>query len=307
MQYKQYHNQPADSPLHKWLTEMWAAVRAETAGRFEVATCAQNDGIPGGDPQALEMLMAGEVEFFTLMGGLLGAVVPVAEIQCVPFAFKNQARVFTAMDGELGDYLRAELAAKGIYALPRASFENGFRQITTRTKPIRNADDLTGLTIRTPAGTLFIDLFESLGAEPRAINLNQLYGALKTGAVEAQENPLVVIEFNRLYEVQRYVSVTNHMWSGFNLLANLKAWKALPSDVQAVIERTAAEYAIRQRRDTHALNTALTAGLARRGMVFNEADTASFRRRLGPFYARWKKRLGTKAWSLLEAHAGPLG
>jgi TRAP-type C4-dicarboxylate transport system substrate-binding protein len=97
------------------------------------------------------------------------------------------------------------------------------------------------------------------------------------------------------------------MWSGFNLLANLEAWNALPSDAHAVIERTAAEYAIQQRRDTDALNTALTLGLARRGMVFNETDTASFRRRLGPFYAGWKKRLGTKAWRLLEAHAGPLG
>jgi TRAP-type C4-dicarboxylate transport system substrate-binding protein len=146
VQYRQYHNQPADSPLHKWLTEMWAAVWRETTGRFEVATFVQNDGIPGGDPQVLEMLVAGRVEFSTLMGGLLGAVVPVVEIQCVPFAFGNQAHVFAAMDGELGDYLRAELAVKGIYALPGASFEDGFRQITTRTKPIQNADDLTGST-----------------------------------------------------------------------------------------------------------------------------------------------------------------
>ena len=307
MRCKQYHNQPADSPLHRWLAEMWAAVRAETAGCFEVTTFAENAKIPGGDPEALEMLIAGELEFFTLMGGLLGTVVPVAEIQCVPFAFKSQAHVFSAMDGELGDYLRAELAAGGVYALPRATFENGFRQITTSTKPIRDADDLVGLKIRTPAGTLFIDLFESLGAEPRAINLNQLYRALKTGVVGAQENPLVVVEFNRLYEVQRYVNVTNHMWSGFNLLANLKAWKAIPRDIQEAIERTAAQHAVRQRRETDALNVELAAGLATRGMIFKEADTASFRRLLGPFYARWKKRFGTRAWSLLEAHAGPLG
>jgi tripartite ATP-independent transporter DctP family solute receptor len=303
----QYHNQPADSPLHGWLTGMWAAVRAQTGGRFEVDTCPQNNGIAGGDPAALELLVAGEIQFFTLMGGLLGAVVPVAEIQGVPFAFRSQADVFAAMDGALGEYLRAELAAQGIHALPRATFENGFRQITTRSRPIRSADDLAGLTIRTPAGRLFRDLFETLGARPTAINLNRLHDALRTGEVEAQENPLVVTEFNRLWEVQRHVSVTNHMWSGFNLLAHLGAWRALPDDVRAVIERVAMDYAARQRRETDALNTALVERLGARGMIFTTADTESFRRRLVPFYARWRRIFGRRAWSLLEAHAGKLG
>jgi tripartite ATP-independent transporter DctP family solute receptor len=307
LRYVQYHNQPASSPLHRWLSEMWAAVRDATDGRVEVETCAQNNGIAGGDPAALQLLLAGEIHFFTLMGGLIGAVVPVAEMQGLPFVFRSHAHVFEVMDGEFGEYLRREMAARGLWALPRATFENGFRQISTRTRPIRGADDLVGLAIRTPAGKLFIDFFESLGARPVAINLNQLYGALQAGTVEAQENPLVVTEFNRLWEVQRYVSVTNHMWSGFNLLANLAAWTAIPEDVRALIERTAEQYAIRQRRDTDALNAALAERLGRRGMIFNDADTASFRPRLGVFYARWKKIFGARAWSLLEAQVGPLG
>ena len=307
LRYVQYHNQPADSPLHRTLTAMWTAVSEETAGRFDVDTCPQNNGIAGGDPVALELLVAGEIHFFTLMGGLLGAVAPVAEIQGVPFAFRGHADVFAAMDGALGDYVRAALADKGIHALPRATFENGFRQITTRSRPIRTADDLVGLTIRTPAGRLFLDLFETLGARPKAINLNRLHDALRTGEVEAQENPLVVTEFNRLYEVQRYVSVTNHMWSGFNLLAHRGAWRAIPGDVRAVIERVATRYAALQRRETDELNTALVDRLRARGMVFNTADTASFRRGLGPFYARWKEIFGRQAWALLEAHAGKLG
>lgn len=305
--YVQYHNQPADSPLHHWLTAMWTAVRDETDGAFEVQTCPQNNGIAGGDPSALELLVAGEIHFFTLMGGLLGALAPVAEIQGVPFAFRSHEDVFAAMDGPLGDYLRAELADKGIHALPRATFENGFRQITTRSRPIRGADDLVGLTIRTPAGRLFLDLFQSLGAKPKAINLNRLYEALRTGEVEAQENPLVVMEFNGLWEVQRYVSVTNHMWSGFNLLAHLEAWRAIPESTRTVIERVAMAHAKRQRRATDELNAALVERLSGRGLVFHRADTASFRRRLGPFYARWKQIFGRKAWSLLEAHAGKLG
>lgn len=307
LRYTQYHNQPAASPLHRALSEMWEAVRRATSGRVHVQVCPQNNSIAGGDPAALRMLIAGEIQFFTLMGGLLGAVVPVAEIQGVPFAFRSQAQVFAAMDGALGEYLGAETAAQGIYMLPRATLENGFRQISLSARPIHSADDLVGLSIRTPAGKLFLDLFESLGAKPQAINLNQLYEALRTGAVEAQENPLVVTEFNRLWEVQRYVSVTNHMWSGFNQLANLKAWNAIPAHLRGVIESIAAEHARQQRRDTDALNAALAERLRGRGMLFNDADTVSFRRRLGEFYARWKKIFGPRAWTLLEAHSGPLG
>src|SRR5574341_230669 len=241
------------------------------------------------------------------MGGLLGTVAPVAEITGMPFAFRSHAQVFEAMDGALGDFLRRELLARGIYALPRACFENGFRHVTTRTRPVRTADDLAGLRIRTPAGRVFVDFFETLGARPTAINLNQLHAALAAGEVEAQENPLVMTEVNRLWEVQTCLSLTGHMWSGFNLLANLERWRALPAEVREVVERHAAGYAALQRRETDAMNAALVAGLARRGMRVNDVDRESVRRRLGGFYARWKRELGPTAWSVLEAHTGPLG
>ncbi|MBI4247386.1 MAG: TRAP transporter substrate-binding protein [Candidatus Rokubacteria bacterium] len=305
--YRQFHNQPAGSPLDRSLTELWATVRQETGGKLDVNVCPRNDGIPGGDPQALAMLRAGEVEFYVLMGGLLGAVAPVAEITGLPFAFASYARVFAAIDGALGDHIRQELLAKGIYAVPRACFDNGFRHITARARPIRTADDLVGLKIRTPAGRLFIDFFESLGARPAPINLNKLYDALKAGTVEAQENPLAMVEVNRLYEVQTYLSFTDHMWSGFNLLANADRWRALPADVREAVERVAPRYAARQREDNAAFNAALRTRLAERGMIVNEADRASIRARLGPFYARWKREFGAAAWGLLEADVGPLG
>ncbi len=306
--YRQFHNQPAASPLDRWLGEMWNAVSTETGGRLSVCVCPQNDGIAGGDPEALRMLLGGEIEFYTLMGGLLGSVAPVAEIQNVPFAFRDQAHVFSAMDGALGDHLREELAAHGIYMVPRACFENGFRHITTRTRPIASTDDLVDLRIRTPAGRLFVDFFESLGARPSAINMNRVYDALRDGSVvEAQENPLVMVEVNRLYEVQTYLSLTGHMWSGFNLLANLGAWRALPDDVRGVVERVAQRYAERQRAETDAENARLVTKLVERGLIMNRADMSAARPRLGEFYARWKRELGAKAWALLEAETGPLG
>jgi len=304
---RQFHNQPVESPLHKRLVEMWTAVESDTGGRVRVRTFAENDRIPGGDPAALAMLINGELDFFTLNGGLIGTVVPAVDVQGIPFAFRTEAQVYDALDGDLGDYLRAEMRAKGIYAVPRGCFDNGFRQITCSARPIRTIDDLQGLKVRTPDAPVYIELFRALGATPVPINLDKAYNALKSGLAEAQENPLNIVELFKFYEVQKYVSLTSHVWAGFNLIANLKLWQRVPAEMQDVIERDAAKFVRLQRADTEALNTELESRLSEQGMTFNQPDTAPFRARLGSYYARWKGEVGERAWSLLEAHTGRLG
>ncbi|HSY66509.1 MAG TPA: TRAP transporter substrate-binding protein [Terriglobales bacterium] len=303
---RQFHNQPSTSPLHNRLTELWAAVEAETNGAVVVRTFPENDHLPGGDPAALKLLVEGGLDFLTLMGGLIAPLVPAAQVQGIPFAFRDHAEVYAAMDGDLGDYLRQELTAKNIYAVPRGCFENGFRHITCTVKPIHNAEDLLGLKMRTPNSPIFTDLFESLGTTPVAYNVNQLYDCLKSGAADAEENALAVVEAFKLYEIQKYVSLTSHMWSGFNQLANLKLWQQFPSDTQRTIERNIAKFAALQRADNEELNATLKVRLTEQGMSVNEAETSSFRARLGPFYGRWKEIVGKRAWEILESHVGKL-
>jgi len=148
---------------------------------------------------------------------------------------------------------------------------------------------------------------QALGAEPVTINVNQIYAGLKDGKVDAQENPLAVTEVFKLYEVQKHMAMTNHMWSGFNLMANLALWRKLPADIQAVIERNASKYVRLQREDQGAFNGGLRKTLTERGMVFNDVDQELFRARMAPVYAVWKEKLGAKCWSLLEGHVGKLG
>jgi TRAP-type transport system periplasmic protein len=301
--FTQFHNQPSTSSLHQRLVEMWAAIRTETRGRVETQVFPENNHVQGSDPVALNMLVAGEIQFFTLMGGILGRVVPAAEVQQVPFAFRSAAHALRTMDGELGAYLRKEIAAKGLFAFPVAAFDNGMRQIAGSKRPIVVPDDLAGIRMRVPAGQMVADTFSALGAEPVTINSDGIYDALKTGRVDAQENPLALIDLFRIYEVVKYVSMTNHMWSGFNLLANLQAWSGLPDDVKAVIERNATKYVRLQRRDQERMNARLRTELARRGLTFNEVDAAPFRTRLSGFYGTWKERLGSRCWGLLEESA----
>jgi tripartite ATP-independent transporter DctP family solute receptor len=303
---RSFHNQPPDSPLHKRLVEMWSAVETETRGRLRVQTFADNNRTPGGDPAVLKMLVEGQLEFFNLNGGLIGTVVPAVNVQGIPFAFRTQAQVYRALDGDLGDYLAREMHAKGIHAVPRGCFENGFRQISCSARPIRTAADLQELKMRTPDAPIYIECWRALGASPVIANFDKLYETLKTRAADAQDNPLNVVELLKLYEVQKYESLTSHMWSGFNLIANLKVWERLPPGMQAVIERNAAKFARLQRADTEALNNALRTRLADRGMVFNQVDAASFKAMLGAYYARWKQEIGQRTWSLLEGHVGKL-
>ena len=304
----QVHAQPAGSHLQKFLGELWAAVKAETGGRLDVEVVPLSMGIPGGGPNVLKKVISGEIAFHVFMGPGLAHAVPAMEIQGLPFAFSSSEHVAAAMDGELGDYLQKEMAAKGLYAFPRGLMENGFRQIVSAQRSVRDAGDLAGYRMRIPEGRIFTDLFTSLGAVPVTVSIDKLYGALRDGAVDGQENPLVVAEELKLYEVAGCVSTTNHVWSGFNLYGNLGFWSALPGDVQEIARRNVAKFVAAQRAHVRKLNGELEARLAGRGMKFNIADTTSFRRLLsGGFYARWKSELGATAWGLLELTTGKLG
>jgi tripartite ATP-independent transporter DctP family solute receptor len=305
---RQFHNQPEQSHTHGFLADLWREVGEATAGTLSVSVHARNADVPGSDPQALSMLASGELEFLTLMGGILGRLVPAAEIQGVPFAFSSHAQVHAAMRGALGEHVRREMAAKGIHGFREGVLENGFRHIVSVARPVARPEDLAGYRMRIPDGRMFEDTFRALGATPVVVNIRDLYAALAERRVDGQENPLVVTQVNRLHEVCRYVSITGHMWSGFNLIANLAFWQRLPEDVQQTVERAVAKHVGRQREYTDAFNRQLESRLAtEHGMIVNVADVRAFRRALSAeFYRRWRAELGPTAWALLEGAAGKL-
>ena len=301
----QYHNQTAASFLHKRISDMWTAIRTETVGRVEGQVFPLNNKVQGSDPAALKMLVAGEIQFFTLMGGIMSQVVPAGDVQQVPFAFRSASHAHEAMDGALGAYIREEMAARGIHGFPVGAFDNGMRQVTAVTRPVVVPADLKGMKMRVPAGPLFNDMFRTLGAEPVTINSIDIYAALKDGRADAQENPLALVDSFRLYEVVKYISMTSHMWSGFNQMAHLPTWRRLPADIQEIIERNVAQAVRLQRQDQAEANGRLRAELTTaRGLAFNDVDQAPFRRELSGFYKTWKEKLGPLCWSLLEDAAG---
>jgi len=187
-------------------------------------------------------------------------------------------------------------------------WDNGFRQITSSTKPIQTANDLKGFKIRVPVSPLWTSMFKAFDSAPASINFNEVYSALQTKIVDGQENPLALIDTAKLNEVQKFCSLTNHMWDGFWFLANRRAWERLPENLRTIVAKNINAAALKERADIAAMNVTLQKGLTDKGMIFNQTTPESFRERLraGGFYSEWKGKLGGEAWSVLERYTGKI-
>jgi tripartite ATP-independent transporter DctP family solute receptor len=302
---KYANNVPVTHPLNVRAKEAMDRIKEQTNGRVEIEIFPNNQ--LGSDTDMLSQLRSGAIEFFTLSGLILSTLVPVASINGIGFAWSSYDQVWPAMDGGLGAYIRAQITKAGLHAMEQA-WDNGFRQITSSTRPIKTPDDLKGFKIRVPPSPLWTSMFKAFDAAPTSINFSEVYSALQTKVVEGQENPLAVIFFAKLYEVQKYLSQTNHMWDGFWFLANGKAWQGLPADARDVIAKNLNQSARDQREDVKKANDTLQADLTSKGLEFIKVDPAPFRTKLqsAGFYKEWRGKYGDEAWAVLEKFTGPI-
>jgi TRAP-type transport system periplasmic protein len=302
---KYANNVPVTHPLNVRAKEAMDRIKAQTNGRVEIEIFPNNQ--LGSDTDMLSQLRSGAIEFFTLSGLILSTLVPVASINGIGFAWGSYDQVWPAMDGGLGAFIRAQITKAGLHAMEQA-WDNGFRQITSSTRPIKTPDDLKGFKIRVPPSPLWTSMFKAFDAAPTSINFSEVYSALQTKVVEGQENPLAVIFFAKLFEVQKYLSQTNHMWDGFWFLANGKAWQGLPADARDVIAKNLNQSALDQREDVKKANDTLQADLTSKGMEFIKVDPAPFRAKLqsAGFYKEWRGKYGDEAWAVLEKFTGPI-
>lgn len=178
-------------------------------------------------------------------------------------------------DGALGGFVRGEIDRRGLVAFEKM-WDNGFRQVTSSTRAIKTPDDLRGFKIRVPISPLYTSIFQAFGASPISINFSEVYSALQTKIAEGQENPLSLIQIARLYEVQKYCSLTSHMWDGFWMLANKRAFLALPKDIQEIVKRELNKSALDERADIVEVNRSTKADLTSKGLQFIEVDRAAF-------------------------------
>jgi tripartite ATP-independent transporter DctP family solute receptor len=281
-------------------------IESATQGRIKVQVFPNSQ--LGNDTNMLSELRSGAMQMMGIGDNILATLVPSAAIDNIGFAFKDSQTAWNALDGAVGDPVRADIAKAGLHPMHRI-WDEGFRQITSSTKQIKTPQDLQGFKIRVPPSPISVDLFRALGAAPATLNIAELYTALQTRVVDGQENPLGNIYTQKFFQVQKYCSLTNHMWVGYWILMNGAAWDALAPADQKIVEDAFNAQALVQREANEKLDGSLEDKLKAEGMEFYQPDVAAFRAALAKsgFYTDWKAKFGPVLWGALEKATGPLG
>lgn len=300
------HGQTAAHPLDPLLRNAAEKIRADTGGRVELQVF--GNSALGSEPQMLSQVRSGALDMTcTSMLLLEGTFAPVS-ISGLAFTYRSSEDGWAAWDGDFGSYLRAGIEKGGLVVLDKC-FEHGFRETTTAARPIATPDDLKGVKIRVPAVPIWTTMYEQFGAAPTTIAIKEVYPALQTRIADAQENPLASIDFWKFYEVQKFCSVTHHVWDPFCMFANPRRMTALPNELRDRVIGLINEAALEERGQMKALNDGLRAKLEKSGLMFNDPDTELFRKKLTDvgFYKIWKDKYDPAGWALFEKYVGKLG
>jgi tripartite ATP-independent transporter DctP family solute receptor len=272
----------------------------KSQGRIHITVYAA--GGLGSDQQMQSALRGGTQEFTVPSTATLASIVKEFGVLGLPFAFSSETQADAVLDGPFGKSLLARLPDKGLVGL--AFWENGFRHLTNSKRPVAKVEELGGLKVRTMQNPVYIDLFNGLGANAVPMAVTELFTALETRAVDAQENPFTVIHAQKFYDVQKYVSTTGHAYDALVLIASKKFWDRLaPADRQA-LESAAAEDTLYERQSSRELNGKLRGELVKLGMQVNdvsEAERERMREKLQPVIAKHSAAAGEEVMREFQA------
>ena len=275
--------------------QKWAELAAERSNGALVIE-EYPAGQLGNEREGLEGTMMGTIE-----AAMVGTTMPIYDERWfaldLPFLFASKEEARAKVNGEFGDALFATLAEHNLVGL--AWPENGLRQITTSVRPITKPEDLQGLRIRLPENKMYVQTFQLLGANPQAIAFTELFSALESGVVDGQENPLPLIHSSQFYEVQKYLTMTNHFYNTPYLLMNLDFYNSLPEDLQKIVKETAREATEFQYKYNDEQEEAIIKDLEAHGMqVIREIDVEPFRQKVAPVWEEIRKTIGDELYNL---------
>lgn len=264
-------------------------VEKRTNGRYKIQTFYA--GALGAEREAVEAVQLGTQELTWTSTGPIPNFVPEVKILDVPFLFRDYAHARAVLDGPIGQEMLKKFDSKGIKAL--AWGENGFRHMTNNKRPINTPEDMKGLKMRTMENPVHIQAYKGFGIIPTPMAFTEVFTALQQGTVDGQENPLSVITANKFEQVQKYLTLTGHVYSPGVFLMNKAAFDKLsPADQKAFLE--AAKVAAKANRDrVDSDEKTAVADLRAKGMqVVDKVDKAKFQAALAPVFVDFEKQFG---------------
>jgi tripartite ATP-independent transporter DctP family solute receptor len=277
------HGAAPGNPRHEAALLFAERVKAKTAGRIEVQVA--HSAQLGDDAAMVTALRSGTLDMSANSQGAMANVVPEYAALGLPFLFPDIQKAWQLLDGPIGEDLAKRTAAKGMVVL--GYWDNGIRHITNSKRPIKVPADVKGLKIRTPPDTMTVDIMQALGADTQQIKFAELYVALQQGVVDGQENPLANVASAKLYEVQKYLSLTGHKYEATPFVISKRTWERLSPADQKVFTEAAAEATKLQRKLSKEADDKLAAELKAKGVQVDAVDRKAFVEATRSVYTKW--------------------
>ncbi len=287
-----------DSAYYKGAVALKDAVEQKSNGCIKMQIFA--NAALGTDQDMVEGMQMGSIDMASPSTGATGSVVPEATILDLPYLFDDYKHVYAVMDGPIGsqDIYRMYDGA-GFH--PLGYWEIGFRNLTTKSKPVQTPADIAGLKLRTLSSKIHQTAWSLVGAQPVAIDFTELYNALSTGVVDGQENPYNIILTGKLYEVQKYLSVTNHVYGVAPTSISDKTFARLSPELQKVLKEAVDVSTVAQRKAASGDVNAQLQQLKQFGMqVIENPDREAFRKTMAPAWKEYTDRYGQKGQDLID-------
>lgn len=266
-------------------------VEAKSGGKLKVNVFP--GGALGSDQANLSALQGGTLEMASMNSGIFASIVKDFAVYDFPFLFSNPKEVAAVVDGAVGQQLHAKLEDKGLVGL--AYYELGFRQLTNSKRAVTKVDDIAGLKLRVIPNPINIDWVTALGANPTPLPFPELYAALEQKAVDGQENPVATIQGAKLFEVQKYMTLTNHQYNPQSVVVSKKFWDSLSPADRKVLQDAAVESAKFQREQSRSAAAGILDALKKAGMQVSElppAEMAKLRDKMKPVIAKHTASVG---------------
>lgn len=283
------HGQTEAHPYHLGAVRFKELVEKATDSRIKIDIYAA--GTLGQERDLVEGTGLGTVDMCITTNAPLTNFSKNFSVYEFPYLFKDFDHVAAVLDGEIGKSLLNELNDIGIVGL--AYFENGFRNMTTSAKPINTVADLKNIKIRTMESEIHIAAFNAMGANATPMSWGEVYTALSQGTIDGQENPLMAVRDGKIYEVNKYLAMTEHLYAPAELLINAKLFNSLSKEDQAILLDAADKAKIYEREEARKVN-ADVAAMEKAGMIVTRPDKASFIEAVQPVYDQYKAQYGEK-------------
>lgn len=280
------HNAAPGNPKAVASDKFAELVELKTNGRVKVVVGGSAQF--GDDAESITNMRLGTLAFSANSQGATSGAVPEFALLGLPFLFKDLNHAYRVVDGPVGQKLGDASNNKGLVLL--SLWDNGIRHTSNNKRPINTPNDLKGIKLRTPPDPMTLDIFTALGANPAPLAFSELYIALQQGVFDGQENPLVNIYSSKLYEVQKYISLTGHKYETTPLLASKVVWNTMSKQDQAAVKEAAIEAGKLNRQLSLAADADLKAKLTAAGVQINSVDQAPFIAQTKNVYDKWSKQ-----------------